>query len=106
MLNEIVLHGAEKRPITPSPHGVEKQTPNIKKTTPASGSLKLGGVIGLPINEGEIGLLRYLKPPVALPVNVRSAAGQSQLQHPIICNNKIRKAVADRHHLIIHLLTQ
>jgi hypothetical protein len=95
MLNEIVLHGAEKRPITPSPHGVEKQTPNIKKKTPASGSLKLGGEIGLPI-----------KPPFALPVNVRSAAGQSQLQHPIICNNKIRKAVADRHHLIIHLLTQ
>ena len=59
----------------------------------------LGVVIGLPINEGEIGLL-------ALPVNVRSAAGQSQLQHPIICNNKIGKAVADRHHLIIHLLTQ
>ena len=48
------------------------------------------------INEGEIGLL-------ALPVNVRSAAGQSQLQHPIICNNKIGKAVADD---IIHLLTQ
>jgi hypothetical protein len=91
MLNEIVLHGAEKRPITPSPHGVEKQT----KKKPASGSLKLGGEIGLPI-----------KPPLALPVNVRSAAGQSQLQHPIICNNKIRKAVADRHHLIIHLLTQ
>ena len=63
MLNEIVLHGAEKRPITPSPHGVENQTPNIKKKkTPASGSLTFWGVIGRPINEGEFGLLRYLKP--------------------------------------------
>ena len=91
MLNEIVLHGTEKRPITPSPHGVEKQT----KKNARIGLTQVGGEIGLPI-----------KPPLALPVNVRSAAGQSQLQHPIICNNKIRKAVADRHHLIIHLLTQ
>ena len=102
MLNEIVLHGTEKRPITPSPHGVEKQT----KKNARIGLTQVGGEIGLPIKPplGEIGL--PIKPPLALPVNVRSAAGQSQLQHPIICNNKIRKAVADRHHLIIHLLTQ
>ena len=63
MLNEFCMGQRN----APSPHGVEyqtlEQTPNIKKNAREHLMFApLGVVIGLPINEGEIGLLRYLKP--------------------------------------------